>query len=115
MEMTNRALYAKHRGITEGAVRKALASGRITANAKRQDRCRGADKQWEANTRTAGGSDDTAASSYKQSRAIREAYNAKMAKLEFEKESGKLIDLAEAKVDFFQCWQSNQRQDFSCG
>ena len=99
MEMSNNA-YAKHKGVTEGAVRKALASGRITANANGKIDVEEADQQWEVNTRTAGG-DDTAASSYKQSRAIREAYSAKMAKLEFEKESGKLIDLSEAKVDFF--------------
>ena len=98
MEMTNRA-YAKHRGITEGAVRKALSSGRISNTPSGKIDSELADKQWCANTRTS--LDDTTASSYKQSRAVREAYNAKMAKLEFEKESGRLIEKDQVRVDMF--------------
>ena len=39
--------------------------------------------------------------SYAQSRAIREAYQARLAKLEFEERSGKLIDANEVKVRAF--------------
>lgn len=39
--------------------------------------------------------------SYAQSRAVREAYQARLAKLEFEQKSGKLIDADEVKVRWF--------------
>lgn len=39
--------------------------------------------------------------SYAQSRAVREAYQARLAKLEFEERSGKLIDAAEVKARAF--------------
>lgn len=43
----------------------------------------------------------SAAPSYAQSRAIREAYQARLSKLEFEEKSGKLIDANEVKVRAF--------------
>ena len=39
--------------------------------------------------------------SYAQSRAIREAYQARLAKLEYEQKSGKLIDADEVKITWF--------------
>ena len=39
--------------------------------------------------------------SYAQSRAVREAYQARLAKLEFEQKSGKLVDADEVKVRWF--------------
>lgn len=39
--------------------------------------------------------------SYAQSRAVREAYQARLAKLEFEQKSGKLVDADEVKVAWF--------------
>ena len=39
--------------------------------------------------------------SYAQSRAVREAYQARLAKLEFEQKSGKLIDADEVKVRWY--------------
>lgn len=41
------------------------------------------------------------APSYAQSRAVREAYQARLAKLEFEQKSGKLVDADEVKVRWF--------------
>ena len=43
----------------------------------------------------------SAGPSYAQSRAVREAYQARLAKLEFEQKSGKLIDADEVKVAWF--------------
>lgn len=44
--------------------------------------------------------------SYAQSRAVREAYQARLAKLEFEERSGKLIDASEVKVRAFKMARS---------
>lgn len=41
------------------------------------------------------------APSYAQSRAVREAYQARLAKLDFEQKSGKLVDADEVKVAWF--------------
>lgn len=43
----------------------------------------------------------SAGPSYAQSRAVREAYQARLAKLEFEQKSGKLVDADEVKVAWF--------------
>jgi hypothetical protein len=39
--------------------------------------------------------------SFAQSRALREAYNARLAKLEFEERSGKLVDIDALKIEAF--------------
>lgn len=39
--------------------------------------------------------------SFAQSRALREAYNARLAKLEFEERSGKLVDIDQLKIEAF--------------
>ena len=106
MELSNRQ-YAKHRGVTENAIRKAIKEGRIsqTANGKIDPVI--ADQQWDKNSdpaqvnRIKGNSDDQHSSTYQQSRAIREAYNARMAKLQFEKETGKLISSEQVRMDAF--------------
>lgn len=46
--------------------------------------------------------------SYAQSRAIREAYQARLAKLEFEQKSGKLVDADEVKITWFKHIKSAQ-------
>lgn len=42
--------YAIHRGVTEGAVRKAIKAGRICVNAEGKIDPKKADRQWSANT-----------------------------------------------------------------
>lgn len=42
--------YARHRGVSEGAVRKAVTTGRITANADGSIDVQQADEQWQRNT-----------------------------------------------------------------
>lgn len=119
MELSIRA-YAKHRGVTEGAVRKAIKQGRIS----KKDNCKIdpnlADKEWSKNTDPAQikksevkeptqdssnistpSSPLSVGPSYQQSRAIKEAYNAKLTRLQFEKESKKLISVDEVKISAF--------------
>lgn len=122
MELSIRA-YAKHRNITEGAVRKALKTDRISKNKNGKIDPKIADKQWQENTDPAQVKEtktteenireDVKASpssimsappvgsSYQQSRAVKEIYSAKLTKLQFEKESKKLISVNEVKVAAF--------------
>lgn len=113
MELSIRA-YAKHREITEGAVRKAIKSGRITKNENGKIDPIIADNQWQQNSDPAQLQNKTpetfentetpalnAGPSYQHSRAIREAYNARMAKIQFEKETGKLISANQVRIDAY--------------
>ena len=120
MELSIRA-YAKHRGVTEGAVRKAIKQGRISKKDNGKIDPNLADKEWSRNTDPAQikktenqelaqekinnistpSSPLSAGPSYQQSRAIKEAYNAKLTRLQFEKESKKLISVDEVKISAF--------------
>ncbi|MFT6220495.1 MAG: pyruvate/2-oxoglutarate dehydrogenase complex dihydrolipoamide acyltransferase (E2) component [Rickettsiales bacterium] len=126
MELSIRG-YAKHRGISETAVRKAIKAGRITKNKNDKIDSNLADNQWQKNTDPAqikepsksqqtakqdqekvnghhnisGQSPLSLGPSYQQSRAIKEAYNAKLTRLQFERESKKLISADEVKVSAF--------------
>ena len=100
MELSIRA-YARHRGVTDGAVRKAIKAGRITKNKNDKIDSELADKQWSKNTdpsqvkeikkeeevrqETGNYNPVPLGPSYQQSRAIKEAYNAKLTRLQFEK------------------------------
>ena len=116
MELSIRA-YARHRGVTEAAVRKAIKQGRISKGKNGKINPKTADKEWGQNTDPAQikavfteekpdysqNSIPTAANgpSYQQSRAIKEAYGAKLLRLQFEKESKKLISIDDVKVSAF--------------
>ena len=118
MELSIRS-YAKHRGVTEGAVRKAIKSGRISKKANGKIDPDLADRQWSKNTDPAqikkseekeptqeaksisSSNPLSVGPSYQQSRAIKEAYNAKLTRLQFEKESKKLISVDEVKISAF--------------
>ncbi len=50
MQDLSRRAYAKHRGVSESAVRKAIATGRITLNKNGKIDAAVADAQWNANT-----------------------------------------------------------------
>lgn len=116
MELSQRA-YARHRGVSETAVRKALKSERITKNKNGKIDPELADKEWGVNTDPAQLKDSKIEEkpqeennnynpaplgpSYQQSRAIKEAYNAKLTRLQFEKESKKLISVDEVKINAF--------------
>lgn len=117
--------YAKHRGVAMSAVQKAIQSGRITTNQAGKIDSDRADAEWKANTRQqqqrrpagarvpartsvasvvesertetagAGGLD------YFRARAVREGYLARLAKIEFEEKTAKLISRDEVQVAAF--------------
>jgi len=107
--------YAKHRGVSLAAVQKAIHSGRITPNADGLIDSDRADAEWAAKTRPgqrraqpappamrepaetagAGGLD------YFRARAIRESYLARLAKIEFEEKTAKLVSRDEVQVAAF--------------
>lgn len=109
MEISNSA-YARHRGVSEAAVRKAIKQGRISQTEDGKIDLTIADQEWEQNSDPAQvkslpikhgtGNKDLAriGESYQKSRTLREAYNAQLAKLQFERESGKLIEVEEVKI-----------------
>ena len=113
--------YAKHRGMSLKAVQKAIQSERIRTTADGKIDPAQADADWERNTGPkaqktnarsspparqattavpapepmAGGLD------YARARAVRENYLARLAKIEFEERSGKLISRDEVQVAAF--------------
>ncbi len=116
MELSGRE-YAKHRGVSEAAVRKAINNGRISKNKNGKIDPQKADSEWNKNTDPAqvkittptekpdysqnSASNNLSGPSYQQSRAIKEAYSAKLLRLQFEKESKKLIAVDDVKVAAF--------------
>jgi hypothetical protein len=116
MELSIRG-YARHRGVAESAVRKAITQGRITKGKNGKINPKIADKEWTKNTDPAQIKSETtkekpdysqsfapnslSGPSYQQSRAIKEAYGAKLLRLQFEKESKKLIPVDEVKIAAF--------------
>ena len=124
MSMSLRA-YARHRGVALSAVQKAIATGRIHPEPDGSIDPIKADAQWDRHTRTAQpttpkvattrpsasaappspvsqSSDDTRGVDYHKARAVRETYSARLAKLEFEERTGKLISKDEVDIKYFQ-------------
>ena len=96
--------YARHRGCTLKAVQKAIDSGRISTRDDGQIDSEAADKEWARNTRTNAMSDDEdgfGTSQYTRARAVREHYQARLAKLEFEERVGTLISKDEVQIATF--------------
>lgn len=119
--------YARHRGVSAQAVSKAVARKRISvvydAKGNRKIDPRVADIEWDRNSdeskfRSAGVDNRTPAEeldvppasippsdkvgdAMRGSRAVRESYNAKLAKLEFEEKSGKLVGVSEVQREAF--------------
>jgi hypothetical protein len=101
--------YARHRGVTPRAVKKAIDSGRITLTRNKRIDPVKADKQWDDNTspdlRSGGADPFSNKAVYAKARAHRETYTAKLAKLEFEERSGRLIDRSEVERVWFESGQ----------
>ena len=127
MGMSIRA-YAQHRGVSHEAVRKAIAAGRIHKEPDGRIDPAKADAQWQQHTRpaplssakrvatrvatpmatsrpsttppTPSAGDEARGVDYHKARAVRETYAARLAKLEFEERSDKLVskDEVDAKV-----------------
>jgi len=123
MALLSLRAYAKHRGVSLAAVQKAIRSGRIATTADGSIDSERADADWSAKTRPgqkrrspaptmvapvvpfvepprsdpggAGGLD------YFRARAIRESYLARLAKIEFEEKSAKLVSRDEVQIAAF--------------
>lgn len=97
--------YAQHRGVSHEAVRKAIAAGRIQQEADGSIDPDKADAAWARNTQarndTEGSEVRAGVPSLQNSRAIREAYAARLAKLDYEERTGKLVNKAEVDVKTF--------------
>lgn len=121
--------YARRRGVSHVAVIKAVKTGRITKTQDGFIDPEKADQDWAANTdpskplnsvsgnpkhrkpqgspKIPGADVDAASASsggvppYLQSRAIREAYEARLSKLDYEVRTGKLVSADEVKVIAF--------------
>ncbi len=123
MPVVSLRAYAKHRGVTLKAVQKAIQSGRIRTTSDGKIDVDQADADWVRNTgprqatiatsspapRRAQTSAETprpepAAAGpldYARARAVRENYLARLAKIEFEERSGKLVSRDEVQVAAF--------------
>ncbi len=118
------AAYARHRGVSHVAVLKAIKSGRIEKETDGTIDATKADAAWSRNTNKAqqrpprsetpvtikaSAPAETHLSppivnsgpSYAQSRAVKEAYHARLAKLSYEEKSGSLIKIDAVKVSWF--------------
>ena len=115
--------YAKHRGVSLTAIQKAIKSGRITTTPDGKIDPAQADADWEQNTApraVAGARHRTSATpsrrlsgsvatdpalagggNYLVARGVRETFLARLAKMEFEERSGKLIRRDEVQVARF--------------
>jgi hypothetical protein len=95
MPLLSQREYAKRRGVRHSAVQKAIASGRIHTVQGRIDPD-AADREWAANTAGKITQPETAASGNSRgtSRAVRELYEARLRKLEWEQKSGELVAVA---------------------
>jgi len=98
--------YARHRQISHTAVQKAIRQGRIRTTPEGQIDVEQADSDWDRNSSPSAKPAKTVPQeqmrtepprgpSYAQSRAVRELYMARLAKLEYEERSGKLVSAEE--------------------
>lgn len=115
--------YARHRGVSHVAVLKAIKAGRIEKEADGTIDPEKADAAWARNTNQAqqrkapkqsepsrndveaeapvGPPIVNSGPNFAQSRAIKEAYNARLAKLSYEEKSGALVRTDSVKVAWF--------------
>lgn len=125
--------YGRMRGVSHEAVRKAIDSKRLTSSLVQSERGKRkltlidsdlADAEWPKGTQEAlktqsSGEgpkatdriqEDKMSQTYAQSRAVREAYQARLAKLDFEQRSGKLIDAEDVKKQAFKAARATRDQ-----
>lgn len=101
--------YAKHRGVSDAAVRRAIDDKRITLLPDGQIDPEIADKEWDENTDKRFQPKPAASSvpepgtgiSLQKSRANKELFEALLKKLEYEEKSGKLVEIAKVEMEAF--------------
>ncbi|MCC6366347.1 MAG: hypothetical protein IT165_22750 [Bryobacterales bacterium] len=120
MALVSQRAYAKHRGVSLAAVQKAIKAGRIRTAADGKIDVAQADADWERNTGPRQQAGKAASSvpppkpapapaaepmagglDYARARAVRENYMARLAKIDFEERSGKLVSRDEVQVAAF--------------
>lgn len=120
MTLLSMRAYAKHRGVSVEAVSKAVKRGRISTidgpKGERKIDPAVADREWEENSDQSKSREEPVDSpqptskkgipSYQESRAIREAYQARLAKIEYEERSGRLVDGSKVNQDAFKAARS---------
>ena len=109
MPLVSLRKYAEHRRVSHTAVQKAIKQGRIRTTPDGKIDVEQADREWDRNTspvnaprrapRDGGGA--AGGPTYAQSRAVRELYLARLAKIEFEERAGKLVSRDEVTVAAF--------------
>lgn len=95
MPKLTRNAYAKHRGCDVKAVHAAVKSGRIKMDENNRIDVDEADRDWNANTRPVVGRNSGTpgeSGSYANLRVAKAMYDAKQAKLDYEKSAGKVVD-----------------------
>jgi hypothetical protein len=129
MATMTQAEYARHRGVSRQAVLKAVRAGRIVLDQDGRIDPESADASWRRNTDPSKPSNSVAGNprgavprgrrsislpvrlpaqgpssgpDYHVSRAVRETYQAKLVRLEYELKTGKLIDAEESRRASFQ-------------
>jgi hypothetical protein len=105
--------YAKHRNCSPMAVERAIKSGRITRDSKGQIDFRRADRDWARNSQprvapaasgpSISAEEDTGpgAAQYLKARAVREFFQANLARVEYEERIGKLLPKDEVQTAAF--------------
>ena len=100
--------YARHRGVSHTAVQKAIQSGRISVEPDGTLDPAKADAEWEKNTRSSKGSVASAAIAqasggvdFNKARAVKETYNARLAKLTYQERVGQHVSVEEVKLGAF--------------
>jgi len=112
MPVMSQRAYARHRGVSASTVQKAIGSGRIHTLPNGQIDSEIADAEWARNTQTQAPPVDRrgqpeedgevfGASQYTKARAVREHYQARLAKIEYEERTGKLVSKDEVQVAAF--------------
>jgi hypothetical protein len=123
MEPVSLRGYARHRGVSLKAVQKAIQSGRIQTTPEGKVDVESADANWQRNTaprptappapsvvrpvhQVLGDAPKpdlslTSGLEYSRARAVTETYRAKLAKMEFEERSEKLINRDEVQVSAY--------------
>jgi len=105
MALVSQRAYARHRGVSLAAVQKAIKLGRIRTTADGKIDVEQADRDWERNTNYGGpvaaGDAIVSGPSYAQSRAVREVYTARLAKLEYEERIGNLVPADQVTIAGF--------------
>jgi hypothetical protein len=95
MGLSQRA-YARHRGLSEAAIRKAVKAGRISPMPDGTIDQASADRQWEGNTNprlgATNGASDSSSGSLLQARAVHEVIKVQTSKVRLSRLKGDLVD-----------------------